>query len=92
MYRKITSLILMLILISSCAHISRKGIKQEQKLIRRAQKKIQRCIEENISPDYQGPIPVNSKIDSITANIYTLQLKIYLSKHFSYPPLREQNV
>ncbi len=96
MYRKIIVLILTLMLISGCAKILQKGpdhqFKKEQKLVKKTREKIQKCINENISSDYLGPIPVNSKIDSIIINIDSLKLDVHLSKHFSYQPFRPQNI
>ena len=96
MYRKTIVLLLTLMLISGCAKILQKGpdyqFKKEQKLVKKAREKIQKCINENISSDYKGPIPVNSKIDSIIVNIDSLKLNIFMSKHFSYQPFRPDNI
>ena len=96
MHHKITPIILALILISSCARILQKGpeyqLKKEQKLIEKARKKVEKCIAENMSGDVRGPIPVNSKIDSITIDSDLLKLNIYLSKHFSYQPFRPESI
>ncbi len=86
----------LLILTSNCAKILRKGpeyeIQKEKHLKMVALKRVNKCIQENISLDYQGPIPINSKIDSVTVALVQSQLNIYLSKHFSYQPFRYKNV
>lgn len=51
-------------------------------------KKATRCIFDHISEDYQGPIPVNTRIDSLYINEDSYVLNIYLSRHFSFQPLR----
>ena len=96
MSRKTISLFLALMLFSGCAKILHKGpdyqLKKEQKLITKAQSKIQKCIKENISKNYKGPIPAHSKIDSIKIDLDSLNLNIHLSKHFSYQPFRPENI
>ncbi|MCU0644996.1 MAG: fibronectin type III domain-containing protein [bacterium] len=82
--------------ISNCAQIYRQPaeyeIKREKKLALEAIKRANKCIKENKSRNYQGPIPVNSKIDSATLDLNRSQLNIYLSKHFSYQPFRPDNI
>ncbi len=96
MARKFISLFLILIFFSGCAQIFRKGpeyqTKKKKELIKIAQQKIQKCIKQNMSSDYQGPIPVNSKIDSIFLSLDSLKLNVYFSKHFSYQPFRQDNL
>jgi len=96
MYRKTIVPFLILLLISGCAKIIHKApdhqLKKQQKLVKKAQEKIQKCINENISPNYLGPIPVNSKIDSIKINQDSLKLDIHFSKHFSYQTFRPENI
>ena len=97
-YKSLTLISIFIIssLLFNCAKILRKGpeyeTKKEQKLATEALKKANKCIKENISNDYQGPIPVNSKIDSVTVNLSQLQLNVWFSRHFSYQPLRPENV
>ncbi len=83
-------------LISNCARVLRKGtdyeIRQENKLTMEALKGARKCIQENMSPNFQGPIPINSKIDSAQVDLENNRLNIYLSKHFSYQPFRPQNI
>lgn len=92
MAKKILTLLILLILTFNCAQILRKGPNHETKLIHKARNKIAKCIRENVAEDYQGPIPVNSKIDSILINSDSLKLDIYLSRHFSHQPFRRQSV
>ena len=61
---------------------------KKPKIYQEAFKKATRCILDNISKNYQGPIPVNTKIDSIHVNKDSLLLDIYFSKHFSFQPFR----
>jgi hypothetical protein len=97
--RKLTLILLIFFipfLISNCARMLRKGpeyeIKQEKKLTMEALKRTTKCIRKNMSPDYRGPIPINSKVDSIIIDLSQSQLNIFLSKHFSYQPFRPQNI
>ena len=99
MNRRLVFVILFIItfsFLSNCARILRKGpeyeIKTEKKLAMEVIKRTSRCIQENMSPDYEGPIPINSKIDSVTVDISQHQLNIFLSKHFSYQPFRPQSI
>jgi len=84
------------LLISNCAQIYRQPaeheIKHEKKLALDAIKRVNKCIKENISRNYQGPIPINSQIDSASVDLVNNKLDIYLSKHFSYQPFRLQNI
>lgn len=86
----------LLLIASNCARIIRKGpeypIGKEKKLIIEAMMRVEKCIKENLSQDYQGPIPVNSKIDSVSVNLSHNQLNIFLSKNFSYQPFRPQSI
>lgn len=85
-----------LILFSNCARLLRKGpeyiAKKEQKLQTEALLQANRCIDENMSADSAGPIPIHTKVDSISLYLSKLQLNIYLSKYFSYQPFREEGV
>jgi len=97
--RRLVFFILFIIIssfISNCAKILRKGpeyeIKKEKKLTMEAIKRASQCIEENMSPNYKGPIPINSKIDSVIVDITQHQVNIFLSKHFSYQPFRPQSI
>lgn len=84
------------LLIFNCAQIYRQPaeheIKPEKKLALDAIKRANRCLKENMSRNYQGPIPVNSKIDSATVDLASSQLNIFLSRHFSYQPFRFDNI
>ncbi|NOZ63063.1 MAG: hypothetical protein GXO74_15540 [Calditrichaeota bacterium] len=88
--------ILTLLLVSSCSKILYKGpgyrISKEQKLAKKAGKKIDKCIQENMSEDVKGPVPVNTKIDSIHVDTDSLKLDVFLSKNFSYQPFRNSSV
>jgi hypothetical protein len=96
MYRKTILLFIALLLLSGCAGILKKGpdyqIKKEQKLIQKATERVRKCIKENVSTNYHGPIPAHSKIDSIIIDPDSLILNIHLSKHFSYQSVRPENI
>lgn len=82
--------------IANCARIIRTGpeyeIRLEKKLTMEALKWTKQCIQENMSQNFQGPIPINSKIDSVQVDRESNKLNIFLSKHFSYQPFRPQNI
>lgn len=84
------------LLISNCAQIYRQPaeyeIKHEKKLALEAIKQANRCLKENMSPNYQGPIPIHSKIDSAIVDLARSQLQIFLSKQFSYQQFRPDNI
>ncbi|MBN2090349.1 fibronectin type III domain-containing protein [candidate division KSB1 bacterium] len=84
------------LLVSNCAQIFRKpadyAIQQEKRLALEALKRGTQCITENMSPNFQGPIPIGSKIDSAKVDLERDQLNIYLSKHFSFQPFRPENI
>ena len=92
MFRKIIPLILLLTIFSNCSQIIRKGPVREIRLANRAYKKVQKCVDKNVSEDYQGPIPVNSKIDTIIVSSDSLKLNIFFNKHFSYQPFRSESI
>ncbi len=93
---KTAFVILSLLLVSSCSKILYKGpdyrINKEKKLIKKAGKKIDKCIQENMSEDVSGPVPIGTKIDSIHVDTDSLKLDIFLSKNFSYQPFRKSSV
>ena len=92
----VLSIIILSSFISNCTRIIRKGpeykISKEKKLTIEALKGAQKCVQENTSPNFQGPIPINSKIDSALVDLESNKLNIYLSKHFSYQPFRPGNI
>lgn len=99
MLKKTLSFILLISIsafISNCAYFLKTGPfyeqKKEQKLIRQALNRVNRCISENRSTDFRGPIPPDTKVDSIKINLSALRLDIYLSKHFTYQPFRPHNI
>ncbi|HDQ00404.1 MAG TPA: xanthan lyase [bacterium] len=85
-------ILMLLLLISNCARVFRLGPPDEQKLRQRAYQKIERCIRENMSPDSKGPVPAQTKIDTILVDIDSLRIDLHLSKQFSYQPFRSENV
>ncbi|MDZ7331356.1 MAG: fibronectin type III domain-containing protein [candidate division KSB1 bacterium] len=80
----------------SCAPIYRHPaeieIKREKNLALEAIQRANKCLSDNMSPNFQGPIPINSKVDSVTVDLKRKSLIIYLSKHFSYQPFRPETV
>ncbi|RQW04662.1 xanthan lyase, partial [candidate division KSB1 bacterium] len=45
-----------------------------------------------MSPNFQGPIPINSKVDSARIDLENNSLNIYLSKRFSHQPFRPKKI
>jgi hypothetical protein len=97
--RSIKLLVLFVIIssfISNCTRIIRKGpeyeISKEKKLTMEALKGASKCIKENMSPNFQGPVPINSKIDSALVDLENNRLNIYLSKRFSHQPFRPKTI
>ncbi len=85
-------ILVLILFISNCARILRVGPPDEQKLRKLAHRKIERCIRENISVDYQGPVPAHTAIDTILVDTDSLRLDLHLSKHFSYQPFRPKDI
>lgn len=93
---QLTGLLSLILLFSNCAVLLHRGIeyqrKQENKLIERARKQLNKCISENSTPGYAGPIPAHTKIDSLIFQSENRHFQIHLSKHFSYQPFRPETV
>ncbi len=93
---RLLCLMLSILLISHCARIYRRPteveIQTEKKLAFVAMQRAEKCVKENVSPNFQGPIPRQSKVDSAKVDLAHRQLKIFLSKPFSYQPFRPETV
>jgi hypothetical protein len=85
-----------LILISGCGVFLRKGpeaeILRQQKQTESVLQAIQKCLQQNAAPNFEHIVPPNSKVDSVRIAAQTGEVKIYLSKHFSFQPFRPQSV
>lgn len=89
-------IIFLSLFISHCGQIYRqpaeRELKPEKKLTLEAIERADKCLKENMSRNFQGPIPVQSTVDSASVDIGHRRLNIYLSKHFSYQPFRPETV
>ena len=94
--RLLLLLCLIFIFISNCARVFQQGpeseIKKEKKLVMEAIKRATKCVKENMSPDFQGPVPIKTEIDSAQVSLDQKRLNIFFSKQFSYQPFRPENI
>ncbi len=94
--RSLLLIVFVSLIIFNCAQIYRRppeaDIQREKKLALEAKLRAENCLKENMSPNFQGPIPRQSKVDSARVDLAKRQLKIYLSKQFSFQPFRPETV
>ena len=96
MRSKLIGIVLFAMLTGGCAQIFRTGPEYEagrrEKLKQEALEKVNHCIAENISRNYQGPVPRATRVDSIDIDFKRKYLDIFLSRHFASQPFRQENV
>ncbi|MFZ5519383.1 MAG: fibronectin type III domain-containing protein [Candidatus Zhuqueibacterota bacterium] len=87
------TILILLTLFNSCARLFKTTADyqawKKQNLTAEALKRVNACLAENMSGDARGPIPIHSKADSLFIDQEELDLTIYLSKHFSFQPFRD---
>jgi len=98
-YRLIKFVLIFLLIVMSitnCTRILRRGpeygLTKQKKLELKAKERLVRCVQENMSPDFRGPIPRASKVDSVAIHLAQKKMDIFLSKQFSYQPFRLENI
>jgi len=88
------TIFILLSLYTSCARLFKTSaeyqVQKKQNLTSEALERVNACITETMSADARGPIPIHSKVDSLSVNLELRDITIYLSKHFSFQPFRDE--
>ena len=93
--RRLLILLLIFLVVGCAPAIKKFPFKYEKKLARVtsiAYERVNKCITENMSQDFSGPIPFRTQIDTILIDSEQMLLQVHLNKQFSYQPFRVDSI
>ena len=84
------SIILLLVIFAGCAPTIRQFPSSDRQkladITADAHQRIEKCLSENMSSDFSGPVPRGSSIDTIIIDPEALVMQVHFRKPFSFQP------
>ena len=90
------SIILLLVIFAGCAPTIRQFPSSDRQkladITADAHQRIEKCLSENMSSDFSGPVPRGSSIDTIIIDPEALVMQVHFRKPFSFQPFRGNTI